>query len=78
MKARMHWWRCGNTKSMTFITLKLIVGQAYLNQYGEAKYKALLYDIIERYGNEIYFEPNLLELDKDEFVDDGKCPVMHS
>ena len=45
------------------VVLTLVVSKKYVKQYGGIKnYRELLYDIVGRYGNEEYFDPDLLEL----------------
>ena len=44
------------------IKLELMVSESKLAQYGGIqKYKELLYDILDRYGNEEYFDKDMIK-----------------
>ena len=46
---------------MPKITLEVNVSQEDLDKYGEGGIKNLLFDILERYGNEEHYDLNLIE-----------------
>lgn len=44
------------------VKLEVIISESKLAQYGGLqKYKELLYDILDRYGNEEYFDKDMIK-----------------
>jgi len=50
------------------IPVEIFVSEKYAQNYGGInKLTALLEDILDRYGNEAYFDSDLMEMDSEEF-----------